>query len=192
MHASPIHSTTTRAPHRRQPRRAAPGLFLAIATASTLFGPVPARAQWFAEEDRIRLAYAPKAFHFDPDPAHVEWNNIVALELVSPRHTFWRADRSHFGVSLFDNSYGQFSQSVYAGLEWNLTRLLDGDVFASVSAGFVHGYSEPYQDKVPFNDLGIAPALIPALGWQGRNLGFALSLFGGSAVTLRVSYTFDR
>jgi hypothetical protein len=151
-----------------------------------------ARTPWLAPADRIRLAYTPRVFHVTHDDDYVDWNHIVALEWLTPRHTFWGADRSHFGVSLFDNSYGQFSQSVYAGLEWDWTRALGGEVFLSLSAGLVHGYKEPYEDKLPLNNaLGVGLTLVPAIGWQRGALGFAASL-SGSALALRISYTFER
>jgi hypothetical protein len=114
----------------------------------------------------------------------------VALEWVAPRHAFLGADRSLLGLSLFDNSYGQFSQSVYAGLEWDWTRFAGGDVFLALSAGLVHGYKEPYEDKLPLNNaLGVGVTLVPSIGWQREGLGFAASLVG-SAITLRISYSF--
>lgn len=39
-----------------------------------------------------------------------------------------------------------------------------GRWYAKLMAGLIHGYKEPYEDKIPFNGLGIAPAVMPALG----------------------------
>jgi len=174
----------------------------ALASSAALAGAAPAQAQDGAQTpahtqrlapgDRLRLAYTPRVFHVTHDADYVDWNHIVALEWLTPRHTFWGADRTHFGISLFDNSYGQFSQSAYAGLEWDWTRALGGDVFLSLSAGLVHGYKEPYEDKLPLNSaLGVGLTLVPAIGWQRGPLGFAASL-SGSAFALRISYAFDR
>jgi hypothetical protein len=151
-----------------------------------------AAAQGPAAGDGIRLAYTPRVFHVTQDDDYVDWNHVVALEWLTPRHTVWGADRTHFGVALFDNSYGQFSQSVYAGLEWDWTRALGGEVFVALSLGLVHGYKEPYEDKLPLNNaLGVGLTLVPAIGWQRGALGFAASL-SGSALALRISYTFER
>lgn len=145
-----------------------------------------------APEDRLRLGYMPRVVHVTNDEEYVDWNHVVALEWLTPRHTFWGADRTHFGIALFDNSYGQFSQSVYAGLEWDWKRALGGDMFLSLSAGLVHGYKEPYEDKLPLNNaLGVGLTLVPAIGWQRGPLGLAVSL-SGSAFGLRFSYTFER
>jgi hypothetical protein len=167
----------------------APAAF-AVAVALSVAASLPALAQGLPAGDRIRIAYAPKAFHVTHDDEYVDWNHIVALEWVTPRHTLWGADRSLFGLSLFDNSYGQFSQSVYAGLEWDWTRAGGGDVFLALSAGLVHGYKEPHEDKLPLNSaLGVGLTVVPAIGWQRDGLGFAASLVG-SAITLRISYSF--
>ncbi len=172
---------------RTAPRATAVGLALGALLAAA----APALAQGLPAGDRLRLAYTPKVFHVTSDPDFVEWNHIIALEWLTPRHTFWGADRTHLGVSVFDNSYGQFSQSVYAGLEWDWTRAFGGDLFFSVSAGLVHGYEEPHEDKLPLNNaLGIGVTVVPALGWQRGPLGLAASL-AGSAFAFRVSWTFE-
>jgi hypothetical protein len=138
----------------------------------------------------LRISYAPKAFHVTNDPDFVDWNHVVAFEWVTARHRFWGADRSHLGLSLFDNSYGQFSQSIYAGLEWNWMRVAGGELFVALSLGLVNGYDDPWADKVPLNEqLGVGVTLVPALGWQRDAFGLALSL-SGSAFVLRASYTF--
>jgi hypothetical protein len=149
----------------------------------------PVQAQESAAGDELRVSYAPKAIHLTSDPDYVDWNHIVAFEWVMPRHGFWGADRTHLGFSLFDNSYGQFSQSVYAGLEWDWREALGGRLFLSLSLGLVNGYEEPWEDKLPLNSaLGIGVTLVPAIGWQRGPLGVAAS-WVGSAFTLRVSFS---
>jgi hypothetical protein len=140
--------------------------------------------------DRVRIAYTPRVFHFTSNDDYVDWNHIVALEYITPRHVFWGADRSHFGLSVFDNSYGQFSQSLYFGLEWDWRPALGGQLFFSLSPGLVHGYKEPYENRVPLNKaLGVGVTIVPAIGWERERLGFAVSLVG-SAVGIRGSWKF--
>jgi hypothetical protein len=177
---------------RHAPRSAAPCAALFLAMTAALAGAAPAQAQWLPAGDQIRIAYAPTAIHFIDEPEYVNGNHILALEWLTPRHTFWGADRTHFGVSVFDNSYGQPSQSVYAGLEWDWKQALGGDLFLSLSAGLIHGYKEPYEDKIPLNNaLGVGVTLVPSIGWQRGKLGLAATLTG-SAVAFRISYTFGR
>jgi hypothetical protein len=166
-----------------------PAAMLAVALSMT--ASQTALAQEQAAADQLRISYAPKAFHITRNDEYVDWNHIVALEWVTPSYRFWGAERSLVGFSVFDNSYGQFSQSAYAGLEWDWTRFAGGDLFLALSVGLVHGYKEPYEDKLPLNSaLGVGLTLVPSIGWQRDGLGLAASLVG-AAVTLRVSYSFD-
>lgn len=149
-----------------------------------------AESGWFGADDRVRLAYTPRVFHVNERDEYVDWNHIVAVEFVTTRHVSWDADRSHFGAAVFDNSYGQFSQTIYYGLEWDWKPAGDGQFFWAVSAGIVHGYKEPYENRLPFNRaLGVGLAIVPALGWERDALGFALSI-SGSALALRGSWKF--
>ena len=68
------------------------------------------------------------------------------------------------GMAVFTNSFGQPSTYVYVGQRWDN---LGGNpkLFAKVSAGLIWGYRGEYKDKIPFNNLGIAPAIIPSLGY---------------------------
>jgi hypothetical protein len=141
-------------------------------------------------DDRLRLAYTPRVFHVNERDEYVDWNHIVTAELVTRRHVFWDADRSHFGAAVFDNSYGQFSQTIYYGLEWDWKPAWGGSLFWAASAGIVHGYKEPYENRLPFNRaLGVGLAIVPALGWERDAFGFALSI-SGSAIALRGSWGF--
>jgi hypothetical protein len=69
------------------------------------------------------------------------------------------------GVALFRNSFGQPSTYVYVGKQWEAV-LDNPKLFTKVSAGLIYGYKGQYQHKIPFNDYGIAPAIIPSLGWH--------------------------
>jgi hypothetical protein len=68
------------------------------------------------------------------------------------------------GVAVFSNSFGQASTYVYVGKQWDGI-LGNPKLFSKVSAGLLWGYRGEYRDKIPFNQAGIAPALIPSLGY---------------------------
>ncbi len=166
------------------PRRLAAAVALALSLA-----PCASRAQWLVEGDQLRITYGPWAYHFSNSPEHVPHNHLLGFELVTTRWTFWNADRSLAGLAAFDNSFGQFSQYVWFGQEWDWRRFAGGNVFVNVTAGLLHGYKGEYQDKIPFNSAGIAPVIIPSLGirWgrfslQATVLGTNGFLFGGSWV----------
>lgn len=179
------HSRPTSAAVAGSLRRAA--LIGAFALAPVVIA--PAHAQWLADGDQLRLTYGPWAYHFSQSDEHVRFNHLLGAELLSTRWTFWGAARSLAGFALFDNSFGQFSQYVWFGQEWDWRRFAGGDVFVNVTAGLLHGYKDEYQDKIPFNSAGIAPVIIPSLGirWgrfslQATVLGTNGFLFGGSWV----------
>jgi hypothetical protein len=175
-------------PHRLACLALAPTLALALSLLGT--AAAEARPAWFGQDDRIRVGYTPRVFHITNDDDYVDWNHVVAVEFVTPRHARWNADRSHFGAAVFDNSYGQFSQTIYYGLEWDWKPAWAGQLFWAVSLGIVHGYKEPHEDRLPLNNaLGVGLTIVPALGWEREGLGFALSM-SGSAVAFRGSWKF--
>jgi hypothetical protein len=69
------------------------------------------------------------------------------------------------GLALFSNSFGQESAYVYVGQQWN-GLLGNPKFFTKVSAGLLYGYRGQYKDKIPLNNLGIGPAIIPSLGYN--------------------------
>lgn len=152
---------------------------------------VSAHAQWLAPGDQFRLSYGPAAYHFTPSDEHAEYNHMVSGELLSRRWTLWDADRSIIGLALLDNSFGQFSQYAYFGQEWDLRQLWGGHVYANVTVGLLHGYKEPYQDKIPFNELGIAPAIVPTIGWRYSRFNVAVSLLGTNGLLVSIGWLFD-
>ena len=56
--------------------------------------------------------------------------------------------------------------------------------------GLLHGYKEPYEDKIPFNGLGVAPAIVPALGLRYKRVYTEVNLAGAAAVTVNVGFSF--
>ncbi len=136
------------------------------------------------------IGYGPHVIHFDPSPEHVRWNNFVALELQTDRtRTF--SDRATFGLALFDNSFGQFSQYLYWGQIWNIRALGNGTLFGKFTVGLLNGYKPPYDDKIPFNKAGIAPAIVPSIGYRYEKVSGELALLGFNGLLFAVSYTFD-
>jgi hypothetical protein len=112
--------------------------------------------------------------HFEPEPEHVNDQDLLAIETYFNRD--WLA-----GLALFQNSFGQSSQLIYAGKTWPI---LDSPFwYAKLTGGLLHGYEEPYEDKIPLNGLGIAPVIIPALGFRYKYFVTEANL-GGLAVIM--------
>lgn len=119
--------------------------------------------------------------HFDPEPEHNNDQNLIGIELVFEND--WLA-----GVAVFDNSFGQKSQYVFMGKHWQI--LKSPYWYFKLTGGLLHGYKEPYEDKIPLNGLGIAPAIVPALGFRYKRVFSELNLAGTSAITVTVGFSF--
>lgn len=150
-----------------------------------------ARCEWIEAGDQLRVTFGPKVIHFNPSPEHAAHNNLVSAELLTKRWTFWGADRSMIGFAVFDNSFGQFSQYLSFGQEWDVWKLWGGQVYANVSAGLIHGYKDPYANKIPFNQLGVAPGILPTLGWRRGHFSVSATLLGFNGLLLGAAWSFD-
>jgi hypothetical protein len=119
--------------------------------------------------------------HWDDDPDHV--NNQKMLGGEAQMKNNWL-----FGLAMFDNSFGQFSQYLYAGYKWDL---FGSELFYfKLTGGLLHGYKEPYEDKIPLNDLGVAPAILPTFGFQYKFFVTELNIAGTAAVTITAGIAF--
>lgn len=147
---------------------------------TVLWNPCPGASVGLSEASdtptpsRWELSLSPYTHHWRYSPDH----KPVFLAALEQR----LADDRFCGVALFRNSFGQPSTYVYAGKQWN--QVLDQpQLFTKVSAGFIYGYKGKYQHKIPFNDYGVAPAIIPSLGWQfNREESAQMMLLGTAGV----------
>jgi len=110
--------------------------------------------------------------HFHPDPDHVDDQKMIGLEIRMKNQ--WL-----FGLASFDNSFGQRSEYLYGGYKWDLFQ--SDHWYFKLTGGLLYGYKEPYEDKIPLNDLGVAPAILPSLGFQYGH-GVAEVHLGGLSV----------
>ena len=119
--------------------------------------------------------------HFDPSPDHVNNQKMLGLELRMQNN--WV-----FGFAHFDNSFGQPSQYLYGGYKWSL---FDSRYwYFKFTGGLLHGYKEPYEDKISLNGLGIAPAIVPTLGFQWKHLVVEGNLGGLAVFTVTAGIAF--
>lgn len=129
------------------------------------------------EGDQYALIFSPYTRHFTEDGSHSHvW--LIGVERE-------RADHALAGAAFFTNSFGQPSAYIYP---WGKTfheLLGQPQLYAKLTAGVIYGYRGEHKDKIPFNQLGIAPAIVPAIGWdlgdgfqlQGNLLGFNGMMF---------------
>jgi hypothetical protein len=141
-----------------------------------------AAGSWFGSEwTEVRLHTSVLTHHFDPDPNHVDDQHLIGIE--AHRDNDWLV-----GFAWFRNSFGQPSQYAFIGRQ--------GDILGSphwywkLSGGLLHGYDGAYQDKIPLNDLGIAPAILPAVGFRYGPLVLEASLGGAAVVLLTAGLAF--
>ncbi len=119
--------------------------------------------------------------HWSSDPEHVSNSKLLNLE-------FETTNRWIYGFAWFDNSFGQPSQYLYAGYSW---KLLNKDwAYFKLTGGVLHGYKEPYQDKIPFNNLGVAPAIVPTFGVKYKRVFGEIQILGTAALTATVGFSF--
>ena len=112
--------------------------------------------------------------HFHPDERHDNTQRLLNLE-------YWRGDSYLYGLALFDNSFGQRSIYGYIGKTW---RPFDSspNTYVKLTGGFLRGYSGEFRDKIPFNHSGIAPAILPSIGYSFGRFSTELVLFGTAGV----------
>jgi hypothetical protein len=149
--------------------------------------PVPAApaSLWDAPEpwrtDRFYLETSLYTHHFNSDPAHDNHQHLILGE--------WNiTERWLLGASFFDNSYGQASQYVYGGYRWRPFDKLQ-PLYVKISAGLVHGYTGEYRDKIPFNGSGIAPVIVPSIGYCYIRYCSELVVFGGAGILVTFGVT---
>ena len=119
--------------------------------------------------------------HWDPEPEHNNTQKLINFE-------FDEASGWLFGFAQFDNSFGQSSQYLYAGRTWPI--LKKDWAYFKLTGGLLHGYKEPYEDKIPLNGLGVAPAIIPTLGVKYKRVHTEIQFLGVSAITITAGFSF--
>jgi hypothetical protein len=137
--------------------------------------------EFYGEDDDIYIMGAAYN-HFSSSDDHEGPPILVSAEIIKKNNWF-------YGLSLFNNSFGQFSQYAYIGKEFKLDMIFKG-LRSKLSAGIIYGYTGEFEDKVPFNYNGFAPAIIPGLGYQKDKWGVDVYLMGNSGLLLGVGYKF--
>jgi hypothetical protein len=147
--------------------------------------PAPEQSVWDAPEpwrtDRFFLATSVYTKHFSYNPEHNDHQHLIEAEWNVTGQ--WLA-----GLSLFDNSFDQSSQYVYGGYKFRPLESAQ-PLYLKLTAGIVHGYRGQYQDKIPFNSTGFAPAIIPSLGYCLNRFCSELVVFGAAGVMVNVGVT---
>ncbi len=138
---------------------------LALAERDSVWPPAP-------ELDHVLLQTSLYTHHFDSQPDHHNRQELIGLELHNPQR--WLA-----GAARFLTSFDQEAIYLYAGREFPFWEPTDSiTVRAKLTAGLLHGYRGEYQDNIPFNRYGTAPAALPSVGLQWGRFETDLIVFG--------------
>ncbi len=150
------------------------------ATASAWDAPEPWRT------DRFYFQTSLATVHWNPQDDHNNTQKLIYGEWRLPER--WLEGQVLVGASAFSNSFKQPSQFVFAGLLW---RPFDSvpEAYVRVAAGVVHGYKDEYQDKIPFNSSGFAPAAIPAVGYCFNRVCVETVIFGTAGLMWTLGVT---
>lgn len=144
-----------------------------------------AASAWDAPEpwrtDRFFLATSVYTKHFYFDPAHNNQQHLIQGEWNMTEQ--WLA-----GAALFENSFGQPTQYVYGGYRFRPLAELQ-PLYLKVTAGLVHGYTGQYQNKIPLNNSGIAPVIIPSVGYCLSRFCSELVIFGAAGALITIGVT---
>ena len=142
----------------------------------------PSAAGFIGEGDSLYLQTSLFSIHFKPADDHNNNQHLINLE-------YTKASGWLFGLALFSNSFGQSSQFLYGGYNWTLPKTRELAYF-KLTGGLLHGYTGEHEDAVPFNDLGISPAILPSLGVKYKRFQSELVLFGTAGMMLTVGVNF--
>ncbi|MEH6873755.1 MAG: hypothetical protein V7849_05025 [Candidatus Competibacter sp.] len=146
----------------------------------TLLAASTVRAGIFEEGDVLMVQGAPGVIHYHHDPEHADFSWLIGAEWQSSSR--WLA-----GASYFNNSFDQKCQYLYFGKYWPLESI-DSNLYFKLSGGVLLGYKEPYENKIPFNHNGVAPGLVPALGYRFGDFNVQVNLLGTAAVMFTAGY----
>lgn len=106
--------------------------------------------------------------------------------LIDPEIVF--ANDFLIGFAWFKNSFDQPSEFLYIGKTWPLFH--SEYFYFKLAGGLLYGYKEPYEDKIPLNGLGIAPAIIPSFGLRYKHFMMEAQIAGTAALTITAGLRF--
>lgn len=140
------------------PRRVAAGGLLSacLAVAAPAFAET-GEPVFEPDASRWSVIAGPYAHHWNKSSDH---KNVLMVG-VERKST----DDRLMGLALFRNSFGQPSTYAYYGMEWNNVLGQPG-LYLQLTGGLIYGYKGEHANKIPFNRFGLAPVIIPAIGWR--------------------------
>lgn len=138
-----------------------------------------------ADGDYWRVMVAPYTWHYhtDKDGTH---RYVYLFGVERQFASGWL-----LGAVYFSNSFGQSSGYFYGGERVFGWSPWPDKLYFEWSAGLVWGYTDPYENKIPFNYKGLAPGIIVGVGWQfTKNLSFQANALGAAGMMFQFNWDF--
>lgn len=151
------------------------GVVLALASLTS-------HGEVFEEGDYFLVQTSLYSAHFNPSEDHNNNQRLINVE-------FNKASGWNFGLGLFHNSFDQPSQYLYVGHNWTIPKTRELAYF-KLTGGLLHGYKGEHQDAIPFNNYGVAPAILPSIGVKYKRFQSELMLFGTAGMMISVGVNF--
>jgi hypothetical protein len=94
------------------------------------------------------------------------------------------------GLSVFNNSFGQFSQYLYVGKTFHPFEKAP-NFRVKLTGGIVHGYKGEHKETSPIHwGDSWALGVVPAVGYQRGHLGIDVAVLSASGMLFLVGYEF--
>jgi len=166
--------------------------FACIAIAAAMMHVATANADTSAGKlsgDIFMVQFSPYTIHFDKGPEHTGHPWLVGVE--------WQ-DKSRWlaGFSYFNNSFNQKCEYLYGGYTFQLEETFKSEAFKNwyiqLTGGLLYGYKEPFEDKLPINHNGLAPVIIPGLGYKYNRFNAQINILGANGLMFTFGYDLFR
>jgi hypothetical protein len=151
--------------------------------------PYKASTKELLQDDPYKLYFQTSVAtrHFHPDPAHNNHQKLLNLE--------WNYKDDYLvGAALFQNSFYQPCQLIYWGAKFHPVESAPGMYFKLIG-GLLHGYKDGHLDSIPldhmtYKGVGIAPAILPSVGYCRGQFCSELVVFGVAGAMLTAGVKF--
>ena len=130
--------------------------------------------------DVLMVQLSPYSIHFNEGPEHTGHPWLVGAE--------WQ-DKSRWlaGYAYFNNSFDQKCHYLYGGYTFSLGETFK-NWYIKVTGGLLYGYKEPFEDKLPVNYNGLAPVIIPGVGYKYDRFNVQVNFLGANGLMFTLGY----
>ena len=155
-----------------------------LVTTVSFAGPAAVSAESIQDAESNWYFQAGGYMHYDDDEEYEGPPWFVGVEYQKSRNRV-------IGLSVFNNSFGQFTQYAYLGKTFHPSQKYP-DFRIKLTGGVVHGYTGDHHKIMPIRwgdswGLGI----VPGIGYQWDALGVDVAVLSASGLLFLVGYEFD-